>query len=60
MAEDKKEKFVNPFDTGVTYADFLASVPKGKTVEEYCGKNLEADQLEWLLIELEYFKNNNK
>lgn len=60
MAEDKKEKFVNPFDTGVTYADFLAAVPKGKTVEEYCNKNLEADQLAWLLVELEHFKNNNK
>ena len=32
MAEDKKEKFVNPFNDGVTYADFLAAVPKGKTV----------------------------
>lgn len=60
MAEDKKEKFVNPFDSGVTYADFLAAVPKGKTVEEYCNKQIEAEQLEWLLVELEIFKNNNK
>jgi len=60
MAEDKKEKFVNPFDTGVNYADFLAAVPKGKTLEEYCNKNLEAEELAWLLVELEHFKNNNK
>lgn len=60
MAEDKKEKFVNPFDSGVTYADFLASVPKSKTIEEYCNKQIEAEQLEWLLVELENFKNNNK
>lgn len=56
----KKNGFVNPFESGVTYADFLAAVPKGKTVEEYCNKQLEAEQLQWLLVELEHFKNNTK
>lgn len=57
MANDK---FVNPFEVGVTYEDFLAAIPKGKTVEEYCNKKIEADELNWLLTELEHFKNNQK
>jgi len=56
MAKD----FVNPFDEGVTYEDFLKAIPKDKTVAEYCNKQLEAEQLEWLLVELEHFKNNTK
>lgn len=56
----KNSKFINPFDAGVTYEDFLKSIPKGKTVEEYCDKKIEANQLEWLLVELEHFKNNKQ
>ena len=51
-----KTKFLNPFDSGVTYVDFLASVPKGKSVEDYCKGNLEAEQIEWLLKDLEHVK----
>jgi hypothetical protein len=61
MAEEEKEnkvKFVNPFDEGVTYEDFLKSVPKVKTIEEHCNKKLTKEELDWLLIELEHLKNN--
>lgn len=56
MAKD----FVNPFDEGVTYEDFLKAIPKDKTVAEYCNKQLTAEELAWLEIELEHFKNNTK
>jgi len=57
VSNDKKE-FVNPFEKGVTYEEFLNAIPKGETVEKYCNKNLTKDEVEWLLIELEHFKNN--
>ncbi|MFZ2432480.1 MAG: hypothetical protein WAW57_15180 [Lutibacter sp.] len=57
MSNEKKE-FVNPFEKGVTYTDFLNAIPKGETVEKYCNKNLTKAEVEWLLIELEHFKNN--
>lgn len=37
MAKNKtNEDFLNPFDAGVNYKDFLASIPEGKTVEQHC------------------------
>jgi len=55
-----KVEFLNPFNAGVSYDDFLASVPKDKTIEEHCNKQLTKEELDWLLVELEHFKNNNK
>ena len=53
-----KEKivFVNPFDNGVTYADFLAAIPKDKTVEEFCKDELTVEQIEWLVEDLKHYK----
>ncbi len=49
-------EFVNPFTPGVTYDQFLEA--KGdQTVIEYCGENLEPEQIEWLIIELDHYKN---
>ena len=58
MAEEKeiKEKFVNPFEKGVTYAEFKKALGK-KTVAEYCKGKLEKDQIDWLEQELSILKN---
>lgn len=61
MAKGKKDEsqnleFVNPFNPGVSYSDFLEA--KGeKTVIEYCEGKLEPEQIEWLIIELDHLKN---
>ena len=51
-------EFVNPYTEGVTYPDFLAAIPDGVTVRDYCGTNLTEEELVWLEIELDHFNNN--
>lgn len=53
----KEVDFVNPFESGVSYETFLNAIPKTSTVEKYCEKHLEKDQIEWLLNDLKHFKN---
>jgi len=48
---DKEEKFLNPFDFGVTYAEFQKALGK-KSVAEYCKGKLTEEQVEWLEKEL--------
>lgn len=48
---DKEENFLNPFDTGVTYAEFQKALGK-KSVAEYCEGKLEKEQIEFLEKEL--------
>ena len=63
MAAAKKptaKKVVNPFEAGVTYADFLKALPKGKTASEYLKGVCDESQLAWLETELELYKKNNK
>ena len=58
MGNDKKEKeFLNPFDKGVSYKDFLKSLPKGKTATQHLKGKCSDAQLEWLELELTQFKN---
>jgi hypothetical protein len=58
--ESKKEKtkFLNPFGVGVSYKDFLASIPKGVTLEDYCKSELTKEQINYLKTELENYKKN--
>lgn len=49
-------KKVNPFDEGVTYAEFLKAIPKGTKVEDYCKDFLTKEQIEFLKEDLEYLK----
>jgi len=51
-------KFLNPFSKGVTYEQFLKSVPKGKTVKDHLKGKCSKEQIEWLEDELNKFKNN--
>lgn len=58
VKEKKESKFLNPFDSGVSYADFLASIPKGKSIEEHCKGILTQEEIEFLNTEIELIKNN--
>lgn len=50
--------FVNPFEKGVSYSDFLAAIPEGVSLKEYCKDNLTSEQIEGLEIELNHFEKN--
>lgn len=54
--EPKKGAFVNPFEVGVTYPDFLEAIPKGKTVAQYCKGKISGDQIKDLVNDLKYYK----
>lgn len=49
--EEKEIKFLNPFDTGITYDEFQKALGK-KSVAEYCKGKLSQDQIDWLEKEL--------
>ena len=52
MSEEVKEvKFLNPFEAGVTYAEFQKALGK-KSVAEYCKGKLEKEQIDFLEKEL--------
>ena len=59
MAKKKavaSKSVVNPFDKGVSYADFVKALPEGVEPSEYLKDVCSDEQLEWLKIELEHFK----
>ena len=51
----KKEKFLNPFDTGVSYVEFQKALGK-KSVSEYCKGKLSDEQITFLETELSILK----
>jgi len=56
MSEEVKEvKFLNPFNAGVTYAEFKKALGK-KTVAEYCKGKLSDEQIAFLETELSILK----
>ena len=58
MADEIKTTagYVNPFDEGVSYADFKEALGK-KSIAEYCKGKLTEDQITWLENELSILKN---
>lgn len=58
VKEKKESKFLNPFDSGVSYTDFLASIPKDKSIEEHCKGILTQEDIEFLNTEIKLIKNN--
>ena len=56
MAKQEKPKFVNPFDEGVTYADFLKSLPTNKSVSEHLRNKCTPQEIEWIESEIKNFK----
>ena len=60
MSEEVKEsKFLNPFDAGVTYAEFKKALGK-KSVAEYCKGKLSDEQIAFLETELSILKTEQK
>lgn len=55
--QKKEHKFVNPFTRGVTYEQFIDSMPKDVKLEEYLKGKCEPEQIAWLKDELTNFKN---
>ena len=56
MSEEVKEvKFLNPFDTGVSYVEFQKALGK-KSVAEYCKGKLSDEQITFLETELSILK----
>ena len=53
--EEKEIKYLNPFEVGVTYAEFQKALGK-KSVAEYCKGKLSQDQIDWLENELSILK----
>jgi hypothetical protein len=53
------KKKVNPFDEGITYVDVLKDLGN-KSIETHYKDILTKEQREWLKVELELFKNNQK
>jgi hypothetical protein len=58
--ESVKVVFVNPFEVGITYKQFLNAIPKGVTVEAYCKGQLTNEQILWLVGELQSLESLNK
>lgn len=59
QSSTKKEKYVNPFDEGVTYDVFQKALGK-KTVADYCKGKLTEEEINFLELELELYNNKNK
>ena len=53
--EEKEIKFLNPFEVGVTYAEFQEALGK-KSVAEYCKGKLSDEQIAFLETELSILK----
>lgn len=50
--------FLNPFNKGVSYKDFLKEVEKSKkSVAEYCKGKLTEEEITWIEKELEIIKS---
>lgn len=52
----KQIEFVNPFTPGVSYAQFLESIPEGTSVAEYCKGKITEEQIEWLINDLKHYQ----
>lgn len=53
----QKVDFLNPFDFGVNYKDFLESIPTDLTIESHCKNHLTNEQIEWLIEDIKHFTN---
>ena len=58
--EKAKKGFVNPLAKGVSYDDFIKSIPKGKSIGAYCKGKLTESEIDWISREVESHKKNKK
>lgn len=54
--DEAESDFVNPFTPGVSYAEFLATVPDGVSVADHCKEHLTDEQIQWLVNDLKHYK----
>lgn len=54
--KQENKEFVNPFTIGITYADFIEALGT-ESIKDYCKDNLSGEQIEWLEIEINNYKN---
>jgi len=52
-----KKKVLDPFKSGVYYKDFVDSL-KGRSVKDALKDTHTTEQINWIEIEVEHFKNN--
>lgn len=52
----ENKKFINPFDAGVTYKDFIKAMGD-VSLQEYCKGKLTDEQIAFLKTELSILKN---
>ena len=50
-------KFTNPLTPGVTYKEFLESIPKGKSVKVHLKGKLKPEIIDWIAEEIKNYKN---
>lgn len=53
-------EFLNPYTPGVNYKQFLAAIPEGTSVEDYCKGNLTADEIKHIVSDLKHYEANAK
>lgn len=60
MAKKVNEEleFLNPFDKGVNYDMFLASVPDGVSIEKHLEGKITEEQMAFLLNDLSIYKQS--
>lgn len=59
--QTKKVKVINPYNKGVSYAEFNSVVLESKkSIAEYCKGFLSKEEIDWIEIEIEHFNKNNK
>jgi len=54
-----QNKFLNPLTPGVSYKQFLGSIPQGKTIKTHLKGKLKDAQIEWIAEEVKNYKKNN-
>lgn len=54
--EQKEVGFVNPLTPGVSYEKFLAAIPEGVSVKEYCTGNLTDAEISALEADLKHYQ----
>ena len=56
-AQPKKDKFLNPFNTGISYADFLKAVGSQK-IADYCKGKITDEEIAFIEKEVSLIKKD--
>ena len=61
MAKKVTTDFVNPFDQGVTYEQFLKAIPDGVSIKDYLkDSELTEQDIAWIEEEISCYHKNNQ